>query len=159
MATEDLVRSARDLNRNVCGDFCDAAGKDNNYNKAFGVALALDIVVPIIVFLLVLGLGGGILLQSILDLSDVWLVALALGGLVLGVALLGIVIFLTFVLFREIGLFGLIPTAITIGLSVIPILNLLSFVASLVPWNIMAIVLHILIYGNLELSGGRLAEI
>jgi len=144
----------KEMNRNLCQDFCDLAGKKGNYALAWIYAILLDIIIPIALFFVGLTTAlGGILLGMIIP---------ALGGVLLGVV--GIVVFLiiigayiiiSFLEFREIGGFIIIPLFMfgaSIVIGVIPILGLIAFLLSIVPWNIVAIVVHMFVYDRLSLG-------
>lgn len=148
------VSNIKKINRDLCKDFCDLTGKTGNYTMAWVYAIVLDIVIPFIFFLV--GIGStliGIVLGIIIP---------AIGGIVVGaiaivifLIALGAMILVSFLLFREIGLFILIPigaNALILILGLIPIINILSFVLMLFPWNIIAVVLHMVLYGNLKLG-------
>lgn len=83
----------------------------------------------------------------------------AIGGILLGVV--GIVVFLIIVAaylilsymeFLEIGGLVILPMGmigIIIVLSMIPLVNLIAFILSLIPWNIVAVFIHMLSYNKL----------
>lgn len=148
------LTNIKKINRDLCKDFCDLTGKSGNYTMSWIYAIALDVVIPVILFLV--GIGStliGIVLGIIIP---------AIGGILVGgVAIvifliaIGVMIFVSFLLFREIGLFIFIPigaNALIIVLGLIPIINILSFLLMLFPWNVIAVVLHMILYGNFKLG-------
>lgn len=138
----------KDIQRDLCKDFCDLSGKTGNYTKAWIIAIVLDIIIPIGLFFI--GIGAtllGFLLEFFLPMLGGWIAGGI--GLVLFLITLGAVIVLMFLEFREIGLFVLIPigaNGIIIILGIIPFLGIIAFILSLVLWNVVAVLSHIVIY-------------
>jgi len=138
----------KDIQRELCKDFCDLAGRDGNYWKVWIIAIVLDIIIPIGLFFI--GIGAT-LLGFLLDLFLPALGGLLAGGigLILFLITLGVVIVLLFLEFREIGGFVLIPIgahAMIIILGIIPFLGLIAFLLSLILWNVVAVLAHIFVY-------------
>lgn len=141
------LANIKKVNRGLCQDFCDLAGKSGNLQKAWIYAILLDVVIPICLFLVGITISiGAFLLELLIPY---------IGGTVVGVVAIvvfliaiGAIILVMFLLFREIGIFVIIPIgmdAVAIVLSVIPILNIIAFFMFLIPWSIISVVAHALL--------------
>lgn len=135
------------MNEKLCGEFCDLAGKSRNYRKALLQAAFLDIVIPAVLFFV--GLGVGLFFILLESSSPGFGVLVGFAGIIVFLVCAGAWFVLTFLLFREIGIFILIPIGmiiLIILLGAIPLINILAFGLSLVPWNIVAALAHMFVY-------------
>ena len=138
----------KDVNRDLCKDFCDVAGDSGRYTFSWVHAILLDIVIPIGLFLVGITTSViGVILEVLF--SPLGIIVSGIAGLIILLVTIGAIVVITFLEFREIGIFILIPivmTGIIIITGFIPIINIGSFLMSLVPWNIVAVVAHMFIY-------------
>jgi hypothetical protein len=145
-----VFKKVKEINRGLCKDFCDIAGKSGDYGKAWIFAILLDIMVPIASFFVGITFFIGGVISGIIP---------AIGGILLGIV--GIIVFLiiiaaylilSYMEFREIGGLILLPIGmmgIVIVLSMVPLVNIIAFIMSLIPWNIVAVFVHMLSYNKL----------
>ena len=140
-----------DLNDSICKNWCNETGRTKSYTLAFVYAAIIDIVIPIMLFfvglpLLAVGFGMEGLFPDSIIISGY------IGLIILIATFIGIVVLWIF-LVKEIGIFGIFPIAMAIIVILIGLVPGIFFVArvlSFVPWHIVAVLLHWLLYIKLK---------
>lgn len=139
-----VFEKINDINRNLCKDFCDLAHDKENYTMAWVLAIVLDIIVPIALFIIGISITLiGLIMSIVFPVMSG--VLLGVTGIVILLIIIAAILLIAFIMFRELGFYGLIGIGVyslILFLSIFPILNIAALVLSLVPWNIVAVLLY-----------------
>ena len=149
-----VFEKLKDINRGLCKDSCDNAGYTGNYSFALTYAILIDIIFPIAFFFIGITFSLVGFLASLV-IPGVGGVLLGIVGIIIFLITIGIVIIVGYLLYKEIGVLILIPIAALgtmIILSVIPVTGFIAFGISLVPWSIVAVLIHYIAYRDIGLS-------
>ncbi len=143
-----VLKRIRKTNKDLCGDFCDLAGKSRNHTSAWILAFILDIIIPIALIAVGISLTiVGFLLFFAFSIFGLLIVGIV-GVIVLLITIVAIII-VSYLLFRQIGIFIIIPIGMTIFiilLGLIPFMGIITFILSLVMWNVVAVLTHWYVY-------------
>jgi len=148
----------KETHRKACNDFCDLAGRDDNYVQAFVIAIILDFALPIISIIIGFQLAIFTVVGTIFAfIIDIWLGVVTIG--VFGITWIifsgiGIVITILLIILmgRQIGLFvglAVVSELLVIGLTSIPEIGIIFTPFGFVPWYLLAVIIHMLIYKGL----------
>lgn len=163
----------KETHRDVCGDFCDIAGRDNNYLQAIIFAVILDIVLPIVFVLVGIQVAVIAVVSLIVAFTiDIWLGIVAIwmvpwlglralivfGIFVFVLAIIGLVITVLVVLLltRQIGIcivLAILSEIVVMGLRALPNIGWIFSLLGLVPWYLLAVGVHMLVYKGLCKDG------
>ena len=152
----------KETHRDVCGDFCDIAGRDNNYLQAIIFAVILDIVLPIVFVLVGIQVAVIAVVSLIVAFTiDIWLGIVAIGVVgifVFVLAIIGLVITVLVVLLltRQIGIcivLAILSEIVVMGLRALPNIGWIFSLLGLVPWYLLAVGIHMLVYKGLCKDG------
>ena len=141
----------KDINRKVCQDFCDHAGRDDDYAQAWTYGILLDIVIPIISLVSGLVIGFGTVIATIITLRLGLFVIIPL-LIIFHLIYLIIVLLIIYLLAREIGIFILIPLVMELAITILSSISDVGWVfmpLAFVPWYLIAILAHMICYRGL----------
>lgn len=141
--------SVKNINRELCKEFCDRSGIDGEYRKDFIYAATIDIVFFIGIF--AFGLSAGIT-ELILGGFAPLLVGLLRGtvGFIVFLIVCAFLSVVFYLLFVEIGFFLFIPIFARIFLifmAFFPMIgSFISLIIGIIPWSLIAVILHMAFY-------------
>jgi len=148
----------KDVNRNLCQDFCDLAGRDDAYSQAWFFAILLDIVIPIASLILGLTFAFTSALFILLTMG-LGILAVIPAAIMLSLMTIFIILAIIFLLIRQIGIFVGIPIVMEFGISLLAQIPEIGFIFSalqLVPWYLIAVFVHLVVYRGFGKDGLKL---